>query len=153
MHKLISSCVFGLFLLVWFIYGWVIIGSKDDDCGEHKDTKGWWIFLIIILVFFSIIFSILICALCCLCVIFCFLANRESDENRLRGDQITGVVQSLTRVQFNQSQHDNDCAICMCPFEADSELTVLKCNPGHYFHNECIERWVQDGNNSCPHCR
>lgn len=41
----------------------------------------------------------------------------------------------------------------MCPFDADSKITQLKCNPQHYFHDECIERWVKEGNNSCPHCR
>lgn len=41
----------------------------------------------------------------------------------------------------------------MCPFEPGSEVTVLKCNPGHYFHHECIENWVKEGKNSCPHCR
>ena len=87
MHKLISSAVFGIFLFIWLIYGWVIIGSSDDDCSAHKDTKGWWIFLIIILIFFTIIFAILLCLLCCLCILFCCVANRD-DPNRLRGEQI-----------------------------------------------------------------
>ena len=86
-HKIITAVVFYLFLFIWFIYGWVIFASKDDDCGDHKETKGWWIFFIIILVFLSLIFAILLCLLCCLCVLFCFLANR-SDENSLNRDQI-----------------------------------------------------------------
>ena len=140
-HKLITSAVFGLFLFVWLIYGWVIFASKDDDCGEHKDTKGWWIFLIIILSFFTLMFAILLCILCCLCVLFCFVA-RQGNDNSLRRDQISGVVSSLTRTPVNTTQHTDNCAICMCPFEPDSELTVLKCNPNHYFHNECIEKWI-----------
>jgi hypothetical protein len=143
-----------VFIFIWFIYGWVIASSKKgSECGEKEDTKGWYIFLLVILIFFTVIFSILICLLLCLCCCLCFLSGAEGSDNRLRSGQINQVISSLSRVPYNENEHENDCAICMCPFDKDSAITQLKCNPQHYFHDECIERWVKEGNNSCPHCR
>ena len=41
----------------------------------------------------------------------------------------------------------------MCDFEEKDEITVLKCNPAHFYHSECIIRWIAEQKNSCPHCR
>lgn len=46
-----------------------------------------------------------------------------------------------------------ECCICMNHFQDEDMITSLPCNPGHYFHTECIVNWVFLGKRSCPLCR
>ena len=43
------------------------------------------------------------------------------------------------------------CSICL------NEVRVTRSNPpircGHVFHSECIEKWKEQGKNTCPTCR
>lgn len=142
-----------LFLLIWVIYGWTVYASEDDDCGEKESTRGWWIFFIIILSFITIIFIILILLLCVLGCIICCCINREDPSSNMNGEGIKNVLSTLTKVPFDSTKHEECCAICMEEFTKDDTLTVLKCNPKHYFHNHCIEDWVKKGKNTCPLCR
>jgi len=43
-----------------------------------------------------------------------------------------------------------DCVVCISTIEKDETYTVLNCN--HYFHNECINKWLKKHLN-CPCCR
>jgi hypothetical protein len=47
---------------------------------------------------------------------------------------------------------DDNCSICLCPFDTENTTKkILKC--GHYFHSECVSRWISEGKNTCPICR
>ena len=39
---------FGVLLLAWTIYGYVIYFSDDNDCQEHAGTSGWLVVLSLI---------------------------------------------------------------------------------------------------------
>ncbi len=43
----------------------------------------------------------------------------------------------------------NDCSICYNELSFDT--ITLPCN--HIFHNECMNRWIELNNNTCPYCR
>ena len=43
-----------------------------------------------------------------------------------------------------------DCTICLEPYIAESEVTILDCN--HFFHTSCIFQWLKV-HPSCPLCR
>lgn len=43
-----------------------------------------------------------------------------------------------------------ECAICMANIEEGDDSMVTPCN--HYFHSECLERWMQE-QYICPLCR
>ena len=45
---------------------------------------------------------------------------------------------------------NDECPICIEPFEENDELYQLKCN--HIFHTKCISEWINI-NNICPNCR
>lgn len=38
----------------------------------------------------------------------------------------------------NLKQELQNCAICLEPFEPDSEIIELNCNEGHLFHFGCL---------------
>lgn len=41
------------------------------------------------------------------------------------------------------------CAICLCDFENDESL--IYCDCGHLFHDECMKKWMRE-NNKCALC-
>ncbi len=44
------------------------------------------------------------------------------------------------------------CVICMCDYEADEDVTVMP-NCIHFFHEECINKWLGENSNKCPVCK
>ena len=43
------------------------------------------------------------------------------------------------------------CSTCLGSFTSISDISTTSC--GHIFHTNCIERWLQSGQNLCPQCR
>ena len=39
-----------------------------------------------------------------------------------------------------EARAQEECPICLCDFEHGEELRRLPC--GHFFHRECVDRWV-----------
>ena len=44
----------------------------------------------------------------------------------------------------------SECTICLFNYTEETKKT-LKCN--HIFHKECLDKWLQTNNKSCPLCR
>jgi len=63
---------FGLLLLGWTIYGYVIYFSADNDCQETPGTSGWLVFMVILLVLALLLFTIL---LCCVLPLFLYIMH------------------------------------------------------------------------------
>ena len=129
-----------------------MFADENNNCKDVEATHGWWIFFIIILSFYTAVFILLVLLLAILGCCLCCLAGRD-DPNSMGQTQIKAVISGLTKVPFDSSKHEEDCAICLEGFNDESELTVLRCNAKHYFHNHCIEAWVKEGKNTCPVCR
>ncbi|KAK4789357.1 hypothetical protein SAY86_020676 [Trapa natans] len=47
-------------------------------------------------------------------------------------------------------ENNESCTICMEEYESDQEILKIGCS--HYFHKECIYKWLRM-NESCPLCR
>ena len=43
------------------------------------------------------------------------------------------------------------CSTCLGSFTSISDISTTPC--GHVFHTDCIEKWMQNGSNSCSQCR
>jgi len=48
-----------------------------------------------------------------------------------------------------QSESSTECTICLLDYKEETK-TETECN--HIFHQECLDRWLQN-NTSCPLCR
>lgn len=44
-----------------------------------------------------------------------------------------------------------ECCVCLCKFQADEEVSELSCK--HFFHKDCLEKWFDNRQNTCPLCR
>lgn len=44
----------------------------------------------------------------------------------------------------------NSCAICLCDWEEDDDINILKCH--HYFHAKCVNELLKK-HKDCPICR
>ncbi|KIJ54868.1 hypothetical protein M422DRAFT_42081 [Sphaerobolus stellatus SS14] len=45
----------------------------------------------------------------------------------------------------------DNCLICLENYEAEDSLRLLKCR--HAYHQDCIDKWLEQGRNNCPVCR
>ncbi|KAF9651578.1 hypothetical protein BDM02DRAFT_618901 [Thelephora ganbajun] len=43
------------------------------------------------------------------------------------------------------------CLICLDDYEPEEDLRVMSCK--HFFHQNCVDKWLQVGRNNCPACR
>tara|TARA_B100001093_G_scaffold461702_1_gene476365 strand:- start:1240 stop:2562 length:1323 start_codon:yes stop_codon:yes gene_type:complete len=58
----------------------------------------------------------------------------------------------LVRTKNNPNCVDKDCSICRDDLCSKKFVEKLKC--GHYFHVNCIRKWIDEyNNNECPYCR
>lgn len=53
--------------------------------------------------------------------------------------------------ESNESNESNDNTCSICLEKIKEECAVLKCQ--HYFHLECIEKWIEEDGKTCPLCR
>ena len=59
------------------------------------------------------------------------------------------MTESTNESMSTQSECSNECTICLLQY-TDETKKATECQ--HIFHQECIDRWLQE-NNSCPLCR
>ena len=65
------------------------------------------------------------------------------------------MIGNIIKVKFDHKDSafkNDECAICLCKFDDDCDVTPLPCNIKHYYHPECIEDWFKQ-KNTCPLCK
>lgn len=47
-------------------------------------------------------------------------------------------------MKFTSDKFTNEsaCSICYEEYKGDDDVTPLSCDPKHYYHTACIERWI-----------
>ncbi|WOG88903.1 hypothetical protein DCAR_0208138 [Daucus carota subsp. sativus] len=44
-----------------------------------------------------------------------------------------------------------ECAVCLCELKEADEIRELRCQ--HYFHGDCLDKWIAYRHLTCPVCR
>ncbi|KAL6004078.1 hypothetical protein ACLOJK_004625 [Asimina triloba] len=67
---------------------------------------------------------------------------------------ITEFVDFIERFGLDSSRHEEEtmCAVCLGDVEVGDEIRELP-NCLHMFHVECLDKWVDQGQLTCPLCR
>eukprot|EP00397_Hematodinium_sp_SG-2012_P013080 GEMP01013272.1.p1 GENE.GEMP01013272.1~~GEMP01013272.1.p1 ORF type:complete len:411 (+),score=102.46 GEMP01013272.1:394-1626(+) len=70
-------------------------------------------------------------------------------------EQMLGDRRTKERSHVAHDTMENECPICMDAISTNAAVRCLS-EPCHYFHNECLGRWISECPNgvpSCPMCR
>ncbi|KAL6005808.1 hypothetical protein ACLOJK_006381 [Asimina triloba] len=63
------------------------------------------------------------------------------------------IKKRLAVVEFSDAGEDETiCAVCLSGVEVGHEIREL-CNCSHVFHVGCLDKWVDQGQLTCPMCR
>ena len=54
-------------------------------------------------------------------------------------------------LSFLTPNPQHQCLICLDDYEPEEDLRVMSCK--HFFHQNCVDKWLQVGRNNCPACR
>lgn len=57
----------------------------------------------------------------------------------------------ITITEKNKENFNNNCNICLDEFNVEDNIILLDCK--HYFHVNCIEKWLMEQSTKCPVCR
>ncbi|GLJ27630.1 hypothetical protein SUGI_0542160 [Cryptomeria japonica] len=57
------------------------------------------------------------------------------------------VAEKLIKIE-----EDFVCAVCLSSFEEDDEIRELR-NCSHIFHRNCLDKWIDNNQDTCPFCR
>ncbi|GLJ14559.1 hypothetical protein SUGI_0235670 [Cryptomeria japonica] len=76
-----------------------------------------------------------------------YASSDEMIKNRLSIITFRNVAEKLIEIEENFG-----CAICLKSFEEDDEIRKL-CNFCHIFHRNCLDRWIDSHQDTCPLCR
>ena len=139
--------------LMLFLWGCFLLTMKNSNCAmvcPHMHT-----FCLILLgisllyIFLPLLLLVSIC-FCIPCLLISSLFCGPTHVKSIERD----FVKKLDRKEFSSSEfteHD-DCVICRSSFVKKEKIIVLPCNKKHYFHEACVEKWL-DISCLCPICR
>lgn len=101
-------------------------------------------------VYYIIAVIVLLVITLCICAIGCYWCTcvaRQTDDQYHLLDQQGPLPGDIVTMHKNLT---NECAICLDCFDENDSARILDC--GHYFHQPCVDPWVEKGN-TCPKCR
>jgi len=79
-----------------------------------------------------------------------FLDNPQTNDSQYTSRQL---IYSPAEVKSTIPKlYGDSCSICMTEYSPGDTLAELKCHGGHFFHQSCINNWMER-NNSCPLCK
>lgn len=78
-----------------------------------------------------------------------FLLFKNADEGFV--EELAAYL-SVSRFEELEEAEEGMCSICLMEFEKDDAVSRL-CRCGHVFHMDCMEKWLDCCQLTCPLCR
>ena len=155
-RNIMLKCTQAVLYAIWILYCTSDFEKFTPHCYEPYPSMGLFIYMVIVILVLPAAF--LVICLASFVIMFCpcltYTIGRAWYDHRERSEVKERVINSLSRINFDARKFkaSKECAICYVDFEQDAQITPLSCDIKHYFHTDCIERWLKE-KNECPLCR
>lgn len=98
----------------------------------------------------SYILSCLITISICVLSIFYLVCGIYSSKNPIVTEFELNRFQVVKYNEIAKTSMDS-CLICFDPYSEEDDIRILLCK--HYFHKECVDKWLCEQSSRCPYCR
>lgn len=75
----------------------------------------------------------------------------EKEKGLLKGDLKMLKIEDYTKEIMEKFKEKNECAICCEDFRVKEKIRFMSCPGKHFFHLECIDKWLLN-KKTCPIC-
>ena len=81
------------------------------------------------------------------------MVAKEDIDNKRNNMKLKNLLMGIADLKINPDSHtDEEWIIWMDQYVPDSDILRLPCNQHHYFHRDCILKWIES-NPTCPLCK
>ncbi|CAD8086308.1 unnamed protein product [Paramecium primaurelia] len=142
-------------IFIWTIYYIIVIpGQNDQECNKWPIIQI-YIYGSLLFLQYSQYYLLAALALVMLPFILVYLLIRCFTD-RQKKQQALKALNELQKNKIlykpNIIEGEQECSICMQPYQTDDEILQMSCSKLHHFHNTCISAWLQI-QSTCPNCR
>eukprot|EP01017_Pseudomicrothorax_dubius_P051192 TRINITY_DN9810_c0_g1_i2.p1 TRINITY_DN9810_c0_g1~~TRINITY_DN9810_c0_g1_i2.p1 ORF type:complete len:169 (+),score=18.17 TRINITY_DN9810_c0_g1_i2:64-570(+) len=138
-----------------FLFGNVYYFDTSSDCREVTPDLARVVLIFLILGYLYIGFPIVFFLLVCFCLpillgVWIWILRRR--KNRETEFLLRRLRETTFEPPANSENASDECTICLLPFNRGEKIVTLPCAGSHFFHTECIKKWVVISH-TCPICR
>jgi len=136
----------------WNIFGqWLIYSGTCI----HSKVLRVYVIITIMVFYIQLTWPIILMFFLCICLPCVWIIVRAFRKPRTA---IRSTVKKLKTRKWTkeevgdlESDKEKTCVICYLDYEVDEVIKTLPC--GHEYHADCVDRWLQKHNRTCPTCR
>ncbi|KAJ0010865.1 hypothetical protein Pint_33971 [Pistacia integerrima] len=77
--------------------------------------------------------------------------TKNADDDQSSIEELAPYL-SVSKFEELEETEEGMCSICLIEFQKDDAVSRL-CRCGHVFHMDCMERWLDCCQFTCPLCR
>lgn len=133
-----------------FVYGNMMLLFHVHNCLDKASELVTIMLVLLLLGFFSYLKVIFLAILIILCIPYIIIVamrmNTPDQEpaSQVSLDHLPIRLYGELRTVFleKEEEHETECTICKLDYEVEDKLVVLPCSDKHFFHEECIKRWL-----------
>ncbi|KAF9763418.1 RING finger protein [Nosema granulosis] len=98
----------------------------------------------------SYILSCLLTISLCVLSIFYLVCGIYSSKNPIVTEFELNRFQVIKYKEMTKNSVES-CLICFDSYNNEDEIRILLCK--HYFHKDCVDKWLCEQSSRCPYCR
>ncbi|CAD8053574.1 unnamed protein product [Paramecium primaurelia] len=144
-------------IFIWTIY-YIVANpyesSKEVDCNKWPIIQtyiyGSFLFLQYSQYYLLVALALVILPFILIYLLIRCFTDRKKKQEALRA--LNDLQKKKILYKPNILEGEQECSICMQPYQTDDEVLQMPCSTLHHFHNTCISAWLQI-QSTCPNCR
>ena len=143
--------------LALFVWGQVICFRNIYWCSEAPNFQSAVFFIHVAFGYLYVGIPLLFFVVGCTCFGWLFVGKSCSKGafkvKKAVKKKRSMVIKGAKKEKFRSSSSlSHNCGACNAIYEEREKIVKLSCTSKHHLHEGCLEKWVIDGNKSCPIC-